>query len=210
MRLAVAGASGRTGSQVVAQALERGHQVTALARRPEEVSHHHDRLVSVGADILDGDRLDEVLCGADAVVSAIGVGSSRRPTTVYSDGTGNVLRAMRHNDVMRLAVVSAAPVGPREQQPFLERRLAMPILDRIFGATYSDMRRMEELLNGCDRSWVALRPPRLVDKPATGHYRIDSRPLPHGRKISIPDLATALLDAVDQKNLQGHAFYVAA
>jgi putative NADH-flavin reductase len=210
MRLVVIGASGRTGSQVVGQALERGHRVTAIARRPEEVALRHNRLVSVAADVLDEERLVEVFYGAEAVVSAVGIGSSRRPTRVYSDGTANVLRAMRHNHVMRIAVISAAPVGPRREQPFLERRLAMPILERIFGATYADMRSMEELLNRCDRSWVALRPPRLVDKPATGHYRIASQPLANARTITIPDLATALLDAIDHKDFHRHALYVAA
>lgn len=210
MNLVVVGATGRTGSQVVEQALQRGHRVTALARRPEQVSLRHDRLVTVAADVFDAARLVEVLFGADAVVSALGIGSSRQATTVYSDGTANLLRAMQHHDVMRLAVVSAAPAGPREQQPFLERRVAMPILDRIFGATYADMRRMEELLHRCDRAWVALRPPRLVDREATGSYRIDAQPLPKGRTITIPDLATALLAAVDQQELHGHALYVAA
>ncbi len=210
MDLVVVGATGRTGSHVVEQALERGHRVTALARRPEQVSLQHDRLVTVAADVFDAARLVEVLSGADAVVSALGIGSSRQATTVYSDGTANLLRAMRQHDVMRLAVVSAAPAGPREEQPFLERRVAMPILDRIFGAMYADMRRMEELLHRCDRAWVALRPPRLVDREATGRYRIDARPLPKGRTITIPDLATALLDALDQQELHGHALYVAA
>lgn len=210
MNLVVVGATGRTGSQVVVQALERGHRVTALARRREDVLLRHDRLVTVAADVFDSERLVEVLSGAEAVVSALGIGSSRQPTTVYSDGTANLLRAMRHHDVMRLAVVSAAPAGPRERQPLLERRVAMPILERIFGATYADMRRMEGLLNGCDRAWVALRPPRLVAKAATGHYRIDAQPLTKGRTITIPDLATALLDVLDQQQLHGHALYVAA
>lgn len=210
MNLVVVGATGRTGSQVVEQALERGHRVTALARRPEQVSLRHDRLVTVAVDVFDAARLVEVLSGADAVVSALGIGSSRQVTTVYSDGTANLLRAMQHHDVMRLAVVSAAPAGPREQQPFLERRVAMPILDRIFGATYADMRRMEELLHRCDRAWVALRPPRLVDREATGRYRIDAQPLPKGRTITIPDLATALLDALGHQEIHGHALYVAA
>lgn len=61
MNLVVVGATGRTGSQVVEQALQRGHRVTALARRPEQVSLRHDRLVTVAADVFDAARLVEVL-----------------------------------------------------------------------------------------------------------------------------------------------------
>jgi nucleoside-diphosphate-sugar epimerase len=74
------------------------------------------------------------------VVSALGVGTSRARTRVYSEGIANVLEAMRSHGIGRLAVISAAPVGPRGEQPFLERRVVMPVLERLF-ACYEDMRR---------------------------------------------------------------------
>jgi nucleoside-diphosphate-sugar epimerase len=144
------------------------------------------------------------------VISTLGVGTSRAPTTLYSRGTANVLAAMRTRGIRSLAVVSAAPAGPRAEQPFLERRLAMPILDRFFGATYEDMRRMEEELGESGVDWVALRPPRLVGRGATGHYRLDARkPLPKARSLTYADLAAALLDSLDRPELSGATAYVA-
>jgi putative NADH-flavin reductase len=210
MRIAVIGATGRTGREVVQQALERGHRVAAVARRPDAVALEHRDLTIVAGDVLAPESLAEALAGCYAVVSAVGIGSSRAPTVVYSDGTANVLRAMAAASVGRLAVVSAAPVGPRAEQPFLERRIAMPILDRLFGATYADMRRMEDRLAGSGVDWVSLRPPRLVDKPATGAYRVDAdQPLPRARSLRCADLATALLDVLGREDLQGRAAYVA-
>jgi putative NADH-flavin reductase len=210
MHLAVVGATGRTGRQVVLQALSRGHTVTAVARRPEALGLRDDRLTLVAADVLDPGALLDPLAGAGAVVSTLGVGTSRAPTTVYSQGMTNVLHAMQANGVRRLSVISAAPAGPRDEQPFLERRLLMPVLDRVFGATYEDMRRMEALLQASDVDWTALRPPRLVDKPGTGRYRLDrQKPLARSRSLTFADLATALLDSLDSETLYRRAAYVA-
>jgi putative NADH-flavin reductase len=210
MKISVVGATGRTGRQVVEQALARGHHVTALARRPDEIALRHARLSTVAADVSKLESLCDALTGSAAVISALGIGSSREPTAVYSEGVANVLRGMSAHQIDKLAVISAAPAGPRAEQPFLERRLAMPILDRIFGATYEDMRRMEATLSQSNVSWVSLRPPRLVDKKAKGRYRIDPvKPLRRARSLTYSDLATALLDSLHRPDLHRRAVYVA-
>jgi putative NADH-flavin reductase len=209
MRIAVVGATGHTGAQVVEQALTRGHRVTAIARRPDAVELKHENLVVEAADVLDPDRIATALAGSEAVVSALGIGTSRAATVVYSDGIKNLLSAMRTNGTGTIAVISAGPIGPRAEQPFLERRVAMPILERVFGATYDDMRRMEALLVTSDVDWVSLRPPRLVNKAAIGTYRLDTRPLPKGRNITYADLATALLDSLNREDVYRKAAFVA-
>jgi putative NADH-flavin reductase len=210
-RIAVIGAAGRTGRHAVEQALARGHKVVAIARTPDNVGVEHDDLVLQSADVRDLDALTGAIGGADAVVSALGTGSSRAPTDVYSRGVANQMTAMREHGTRRLAVISAAPAGPRAEQTFLERRVAMPLLERFFGGIYTDMRRMEALLTEeCDDlDWVALRPPRLISKPATGAYRIDTRPLRKARTLTYADLATALLDCLDRPELHRRAAYVA-
>ena len=159
--------------------------------------------------MLNRAALAEVLAGTDAVVSTLGVGTSRQPTVVYSDGISNVLHAMAAHGIRKLAVISAVPAGPRAGLPFQQRYLLVPILERLFPATYDDMRRMEALLSGSDLDWVCLRPPRLVDKKATGSYRVDTRPLPGGGSITHADLAAALLDSLDRPDLYRHPAYVA-
>lgn len=210
MRIAVVGATGRTGMHVVKQGLARGHHMTALARRPQAMTLRDKNLVTARTDALDRDQLVEALTGAEAVVSTLGVGSSRASTVTYSQGITNALSAMNANRMTKLAVISAAPVGPRAEQSFLERRVAMPLLELAFGATYDDMRRMEVLLRASDVDWVSLRPPRLVNKAATGSYRLDaSRPLRGARSLTYADLATALLDSLDRHDLYGKAVFVA-
>jgi putative NADH-flavin reductase len=210
MKIAVIGANGRTGRIVVKDALARGHQVVAVTRA-DGVSEPNDaNLINARADVRDVDALRRALVGAEAVISAVGVGTARAPTDVYSTGVRSTLGAMRLNGAVKLAVISAVPAGPWEEQPLLQRRIALPILERVFGASYDDMRRMETILRKTtDVDWVALRPPRLVSKPAKGAYRIDTRPLAKARAITSGDLAAALLDSLERQDLYGHAAYVA-
>ena len=146
MKLGVLGSTGRTGKLVVQHALDRGHDVKALARRPETVTVAHPHLAVVQADAHDAEAINAALAGCDAVISALGIGASRKPTTVYSDGARNVLSAMASHNIDRLAVISASPAGDRSEQPFMDRRVMMPILDLFFGTSYQDMRRMEAVL----------------------------------------------------------------
>ena len=128
MKIAVIGASGRTGRIVVKDALARGHQVVAVTRADGVSEPDDDKLVSARADVRDADALKRALVGADAIISALGVGTSRAATDVYSTGVSNTLGAMQSNGGAKLAVISAVPAGPWEEQPLLQRRIVLPIL----------------------------------------------------------------------------------
>ncbi|MBV9422506.1 MAG: NAD(P)H-binding protein [Solirubrobacterales bacterium] len=210
MKIAVIGASGRTGRIVVKDALARGHQVVAVTRADGVSEPDDDKLVSARADVRDADALKRALVGADAIISALGVGTSRAATDVYSTGVSNTLGAMQSNGGAKLAVISAVPAGPWEEQPLLQRRIVLPILQHFFGASYDDMRRMETILQETtDVDWISLRPPRLVEKPSKGAYRIGIRPLARARAITYGDLARALVDSLARPELYRHAVYVA-
>jgi nucleoside-diphosphate-sugar epimerase len=210
MKIAVVGATGRTGQQVVEQALARGDDVIAVARHPETLPQGGPGMISAAADVLDRAALAGALAGADAVVSAAGIGASRQPTAVYSEGTANILRAVDAHGISKLAVISAVPPGPRAEQPFLQRHVSIPILSAFSvlpTMTCAGWRRScaAALRTGC------LRPPRLVGKKAAGRHRIDaSRPLPKAGSITYADLATALLDSLTRPDLYHRIAYVAS
>lgn len=207
MKLTVFGPSGGTGQQIVAQALAAGHSVTAVARRPDAVEASGPGLRElVPADLSDAASLREAITGSDAVISALGSRAGNAPTTVYSEGTRAIVAAMKDVGVRRIITISAAPVAPNEQKSFVMRRVADPILYRFFGGGYDDMKRMEAVLAQSDSDWTAFRPPRLTDGRATGKYRmaVDAG-LPRIRSISRADLAGAILRAVEDNAVVGHA-----
>lgn len=209
MRIAVVGANGRAGLEVVKQGLQRGYEVRAITRRPNAVGMEHENLKIHAADVLDPVALAPALAGVDAIVSTLGIGTSRAATVVYSDGIRNIVKPMGRNGPKLVVVISATPVGPRAEHPFIDRRIVMPILESFLHATYEDMRRMEAVLQESDVDWISVRPPRLVNRAGTGAYRLSTEPLPRGRKITYADLGTALLDAIGRKNLYRKVAFVA-
>lgn len=207
MRIAIIGSRGRTGAAVVREGLRRGHEVIAVARG-HEAGERAAAVVQRSADITDAHAVTAAIAGAEAVISAVGIGSSRGETTLYSHGATAVVDAMKANGIDRLVVVSASPAGPAEHHPGIERRIVMPILEKVFGASYRDMRRMEAGLADSGVNWVAARPPRLLARPARGAYRAGERPPRRGRAITIEDLASALVDFAEHDSPRG-AVYVA-
>ena len=72
MKLAILGATGRTGMEAVKQALANSHEVTAIVRNPAKMTLSHDKLSVVEADIFDQESLKSSFTGHDAIVSCLG------------------------------------------------------------------------------------------------------------------------------------------
>lgn len=205
MRIVVLGASGRTGREVVTQAVEAGDEVVAVARAGSDVPAGAT-VVRAGFD--DPAALDGAVRGADVVVSALG-GRGRGPTTVCADGVTAALAAMGRTGVRRLVVVSASGL-PGEGDDAAVRWLVKPILQRVFRHPYADMARMEEIVRAGEVDWTIVRPPRLTDGPATGTYRraLD-RHLPRGHRVARADLAAELLRLAREGDAVGRLVAVA-
>jgi putative NADH-flavin reductase len=200
MHLAIFGSTGPTGRFLVSQALDQGHDVTAVARDPAAVDATGSRLRVVRADVLDRSSLNGMLDGVDAVLSAIGA-HGRQPTTVYSAGAANIRDAMHHAGIQRFVAISALPVTPRTEPGPVERWIVVPLLSMFFGEMYADMTRMEQVLGDSDLDFTIMRPPQLTNKSATGKYRTAiNQYLPRARKISRADLAAAMLQVIPERN----------
>ncbi|MDT5334640.1 MAG: hypothetical protein QOD90_145 [Mycobacterium sp.] len=172
MRLAIFGANGQTGRLATALALEAGHDVVAVTRRPRDFPLAAARLTVSGADVRDAASVLPVVDGVDAVVSTLGVTFTREPVDTYSVGTKNIVTAMRAAGKSRLVVVSSTAAHPvhREHIP-ISLRLIEPILTRTIGKTvYEDIRRMETAVRGTGLDWTIVRPSGLFDLAAPTDY----------------------------------------
>lgn len=209
MRIAVAGATGNTGSHVVSQALERGHEVRALARRPEAITVRDEKLTVVPGNVLEPATLGPLVEGVEAVISAVGIGTQRAPTRVYSEGTKNLLEAMKQAGIQRVVTISSGTLARGTQASWGQRLILFPLLHQLYGASYTDMRRMEATLAGSTADWTVIRPPWLVDEPAAGTYRYNTDGVTRSIKpLTYSDLAHALLDVVDDQNRTGQTITV--
>ena len=208
MKIALFGATGRTGRQFLDQALRAGHEVKAVVRDPAGLPEDAHLSVVV-ADVMDPDAIGRHLAKQDAVITAIGSRQPRKPTTVQADSTASIIDAMRSNGISRLVVVSNGGIVDTGDGP-LTRYLAKPIVGRVLKHTWDDMRRMEELVRASGLEWTILRPPMLTDGPRTGSYRtaVESA-VRGGIRLSRADLADGILRALADPTFVGTAVALA-
>jgi len=195
MNIAVIGGTRGTGSHVVEQALEAGHAVTLLARRPESLSVP-DNLRVVGGDILDLESVLETVSGVNAVVVSIGIPPTRHPVTVFSEGVRCVISAMEKSGIRRLVTVSGIGAGDsRGHGGFFYDRILNPLLLKT---NYADKDRMEEIVRITDLDWTIVRPGFLTNGPRSGLYQVltDMTGVRCGR-ISRADTAAFILGELE-------------
>ena len=168
MKLLVFGSTGGTGRELVKQALEQGHEVTAYARNPAKLGDiAHPRLQVVRGDVLDPAAVESAVAGYDAVLCSIGAGAER--TTLRENGTRNIVQAMEKAGVRRLICQSSLGVGDsRANLGFLTKYVIVPVFLRH---AFADHERQEAVVKKSALVWTIVRPPHLKDGPHTGTYR---------------------------------------
>jgi len=196
VKLLILGATGGTGQQLVAQALEAGHNVTAFVRSPEKIPRGHDRLRLIKGDVVDsGTALADAMRGQDAVVSALGRGLSFKSEHLIQRSVPPILSAMQSQGIQRLVFTSAIGVGETAQHlPLFPRLMARFPLRNI----YADKVFGDDLIRHSALAWTLVQPAMLTDGPLTGTYRsgerLEMRGIP---KISKADVAHFILTEVE-------------
>lgn len=194
MRILIVGASGALGRQLVTQALERRHRVTALVRRPDRFEIAHANLVVAAGDVLDPAAVDGAVAGQEAVISALGHKRWMVPTRILSAGTIHVLAAMRRHGVRRFVCVTSLGVGDSWWRMGLGYTLfVLPVILQFY---FWDKLRQERLVRASGLDWTVVRPGVLGTGPPRGSWRVGSaigNPIWPVR-IARADVACFLLD----------------
>jgi nucleoside-diphosphate-sugar epimerase len=220
VKLALFGATGGVGREVLSQAIAAGHAVTAVVRNPSKLPADVD-VVRQDLATPDVEVLDAALRDVDAVISAVGPHRAAQ-AGIVAPAMAAITHAMGGARVRRLVVISASPVGVvpsthRPQPPrydpgddLLMRSVLSPLIRRLFGPLYTDLAAMEDLLRDGSLDWTSVRPPRLTNGPLTRTYRtaID-RNVRHGLFISRRDVAHLTLTVLQQRETVRHAVGVA-
>jgi putative NADH-flavin reductase len=196
MKIALFGASGKTGQHLLRLALEAGHEVTALVRTPAKISLTHPNLRLVQGDLQDRLKVEQALQGADAVLSTLGP-SHNRPTFEISQGTNTLLAAMQACGVRRLVISAGAGVRDPNDTPGLFDRLIQRLIKLASRNVYEDMLRTVELVRASDRDWTVVRVPMLTDDPPKGNLVVTWVGKGMRPRLSRADLARFMLQQLD-------------
>lgn len=169
MHVAIVGATGGTGRQLVAQALERGWSVTALVRNPRRLPIRHENLRVVVGNVFDVEALREAIRGSDAVVSALGHKRWFYPNRILSAGTQNIINVMRDERVRRFVCETSLGVGDSFGRMGLWYTLF--VVPFILPLYYWDKNRQERVIRDSGLDWVIVRPAALTNGSKRGRYR---------------------------------------
>jgi len=200
MKLVVFGATGKTGQEIVKQSLAQGYEVTAFVRDPSKMTLEHGGLKITTGDIFDLTAVTQAINGQDAVICALGTNELRKKTTIRSEGTANIIKAMEENHVKRLLVITAMGVA--------ESWSTLSFVNKLFFATLLrssrlDHEKQEVVVKESDLDWTIIRPSGLTDDPLTENYFIGENIRTKNSRISRADVAHAIIKEV-QNNTYVH------
>jgi uncharacterized protein len=200
-KIAIIGATGRAGSQLLEEALSRGHSVVAIARDPSKLQGR-EGVTTLALDVKDSAALQQAVAGADAVLSAAHF-STLEPHAIIDP--------VKRAGVKRLLVVGGAgslllPSGHRviDSPDFPEAYKA----EASAGVRFLDVLRQETTLD-----WTFLSPSaEFVEGERSGHYKLGKDHLLIGADgkstITFADFAIAMLDELEKPSHSRQRFTV--
>ncbi len=168
MKLVVFGATGNVGQQVVKQALEQGHEVTAFARNPLKLDIKHPKLKLFQGDVMDSTRVEQALEGQEIVVCTLGSGK-KLTGMVRSQGTQNIIKAMKRCGIQRLICQTTLGIG--ESWGSLNFYWKYIMFGLILRNVFADHQQQEERVYNSGLDWTIIRPAAFIEGERTGEYR---------------------------------------
>ncbi len=170
-RIVVFGATGGTGKRLVDQALAEGYEVVAYARDPSKLGISHERLTVVKGELSDQALIEDAIRGSDAVLSTLGP-RGRETDKPISQGTENIIAAMKKVDVRRLIVTSTLSATDPEDRPDLRTRAMVNVVKLTMRSAYEDIVTTAQLVRSSELDWTIVRLALLNNNPKTGNVRV--------------------------------------
>lgn len=197
MKIALFGATGKTGQQFLEQALEVGHEIKALVRSPSKIIQTSKKLELIQGDVLKIEDVSQTIIGSDVVVSLFGHVKDS-PEWLQTDGTKNILQAMKIAKIDKIISLSGGglPFPEKDEPKFIDKTIRF-IMKLTVPKILNDAIKHAEVLRNSGTNWIIVRGPRLTEGPKKGTYRIGWVGINSGTSISRADLADFILKQVN-------------
>ncbi len=192
MKIALLGATGFVGAEVLRTALSAGLEVKTLVRNPAGLTVRDDVEVVQG-DARDEAAVDRTVAGTQAVISVMGTRHVEKAAPdELAEMMRNVVVAMERHGVRRLVALSGAGIAvPGERKPFPHNLISGLVRILARGAVEAKQREYR-VLTGSDLDWTAVRATRVVEGPRTGRVRVGTDAGSIGMRVTRGDLAAFL------------------
>ena len=193
--LAIIGATGSTGKELIKLALAAGYDVTAIARNPTKIEPRQN-LNLVKGDVTNLESLTLALKNMDYVISCFGPSHHKKVGNLMSLGTHNIVRACEENGVERFIFLSGFVQSDGKEFTYINR-LAIKLLRKYYHESYNDKVLAEATIENSALAWVIVRAVALTHKAPTGEYKAGQMAKVNPfNALPYADCAQCLLDAI--------------
>jgi putative NADH-flavin reductase len=197
LKIAVFGASGGTGKQLVEQGLAAGYEVVAYVRNPSKLNMSNEHLTVIQGELSDAALIETAVKGTDAVLYALGPrgGSKNKPLT---QGMQNIIAAMKNQGVRRLIMTSTLSAKDSKDKPDFRTKAMVNIVKTTMHAAYEDIVSVAETVRASDLDWTIVRLAILNNKPKSGKVKAGYVGTGEvGTQISRADIADFMLKQIE-------------
>lgn len=210
MKVAIFGATGKTGLQLTGKALERGYHVTALVRKPAKF-RYRDPVRLIEGSAFDPVAVRRTVDGADVVLTALGARSLGNEQ-VLDRAIPLIVAAMQQTGVRRIIALGAAGTSPNafKCQPAPLRWLIEGVFYRLVLRNPMASQKIQwNLLSASGLDWTIVMPPKLVNRRGRGKYCVYGNALPpFGLRIARADVADFMLQQIGNPEWVGKGVYI--
>jgi putative NADH-flavin reductase len=198
MKITLFGASGRTGKNIIQQALDKGFEVYAYVRNPEKISLHHQNLKLIEGKLYETDKIDSAINGTDVVMSALGMVKGS-PKDLMRKAAVIITESMKKNRIKRLIWQTGAGVMDENDGKSISRNIIRFIMSLFTGSMLKDSEGAYQIIKSSNLDWTVVRVPMLKDGEKEGGYTSSFTP-PKPKPISRADVAEYMLKQCEDDN----------
>lgn len=197
MKVIIFGSTGTIGKHLIEQSLDKGYEVSAFSRNSDNlIKFEHPGLHKIEGDVFNAQDLQNAIKGQDVVIIVLGSGKSRKGT-VRSEGTKNIIKAMKINGVKRL--ICQSTLGAGESTGNLNFFWKNIMFGWLLKQVFLDHELQEEYVRSSGLDWTIVRPAAFTDGKKTALYRHGFSSFDNSIKLKISraDVADFILKQLD-------------
>ena len=169
MNVLIIGGTGKTGKELIKQALELGYNVTALVRDPGKVKDQHPKLKVIQGNVMRPETFGNVFQEQDVVLSALGHKKFFIKTNILSKGTENIIAEMQKHEVNRFICITS--LGVNDSRFKLGLYYTLFVIPFIVLFYFLDKSKQEEIIKQSQLNWTIVRPGQLIDGKKRMKYK---------------------------------------
>lgn len=200
MKVVIFGASGKTGTLVIEEALSSGYDVIAYVRTKESIKSVHPNLKVAVGQLNEKDKLKSAIIGSDACISTLGGASMTKHSPQIMEGIDNIISIMEEVNVRRFIYMSS--IGAGNSRYCMPQPIRFFIADLMLRVPLADHTVNENRIIQSQLEWTVIRPGGLTDGPKRENLKHGSEEtkLKGNLSISRSSVATFILNQLSSRN----------